>query len=246
MNINIFYRHVHAKSNSHSRDPNKNRPDWFTHENCFRNLIDTIASDANCEKVKLTIVYDGSEQDLKNDFILQYLSSNSLPIATILINAGSDKISFITTMQIAKSSSCNEDDICYFLENDYMHQYNWIEKTFKAFESKNKFDYLSLYDHNDKYIYEMYESLSSKIFYLGQHHWRTAPSTCASFMCTKKTLIDDFEILTSGITDYYFFTKIINEKNKTLITAIPGLSTHCMSGYTSPGIDWFDLSMKSQ
>jgi hypothetical protein len=245
MDIHLYYRHVHSKSNVNSRDPNKVRPSWFSHENCFRNLIDTITYDAACNKVKLNIVYDGTTEDLQNDFVLNYISNPKININVFLIDAGSDLNSFVTTLQIAKTNECSEEDIIYLLENDYLHQYDWIEKAIKAFESKHKIDYVSLYDHYDKYIYEIYDSLLSKVYFIGQHHWRTSPSTCASFMCKKKTLMDDFQILTSGITDFYFFTKIVNEKNKNLITPIPGLSTHCMNGYTSPSVDWENISIKS-
>jgi hypothetical protein len=41
-NIHILYRHVHPKSEARSRDANKARPEWFTHERCFRDLIASI------------------------------------------------------------------------------------------------------------------------------------------------------------------------------------------------------------
>ena len=68
--LNIFYRHVHIKTDKLSRDPNKSRPPWFSHENCFLNLLKTIDSDVNGCNVNLTIIYDGTVEDLQEDLSL--------------------------------------------------------------------------------------------------------------------------------------------------------------------------------
>jgi hypothetical protein len=58
--LNIFFRHVHVKADKTSRDPNERRPEWFSHEVCFQNLISTIRMDPLGHRVRLVIVYDGS------------------------------------------------------------------------------------------------------------------------------------------------------------------------------------------
>jgi len=65
--LHIFYRHVHIKADKLSRDPNKSRPPWFSHENCFRNLLETIKSDVSGNNVNLTVMYDGTIEDLQEE-----------------------------------------------------------------------------------------------------------------------------------------------------------------------------------
>ena len=98
--------------------------------------------------------------------------------------------------------------------------------------------YVSLYDHNDKYFLPMYENLVSKLFVTENHHWRTTPSTCGSFIITRELLELDYDIHTLVIGDHNKFLQLAEERNRMVITPIPGLSTHCMEGLMSPTINW--------
>lgn len=241
----IFYRHVHVKSDKTSRDPNKRRPEWFTHEVCFQNLLSTIRLDPLAHRVKLVIVYDGSVEDFTSDFIAGYYANDSFGLNIQFIRGGSDHNSFVITFSLARSSELRNDDLVYMLENDYMHQYGWISKVFELYETGIPFDYVSLYDHRDKYDYEMYANLKSKLFYSRTHHWRSAPSTCASFILKKSILDRDYGVFTSGMTDYYFFSKLIGEVGRVLLTPVPGLATHSMAGYLSPAVEWAELAQQA-
>jgi hypothetical protein len=237
-NIHIFYRHVHSKAESVSRDPNKRRPEWFSYESCFRNLLATIRQDPLAHRVRLTVVFDGGGDEFQDDFISGYYANSALGINLQFIKAGSDLDSFLITLWKARTEDMNGKDVVYFLENDYLHQYGWVSKVFEVYDSGIKFDYISLYDHPDKYMLPMYEGLSAKLYISPSHHWRTAPSSCASFIVSRDILEQDYDVLGSGITDYYFFGRLVSERSRVLITPIPGLSTHCMAGYLSPNVDW--------
>jgi hypothetical protein len=243
--IHIFYRHVHVKADKTSRDPNKTRPSWFSHEVCFRNLLATIRSDLLGNRVKLTIVYDGPVEDFASDFIAKYYADASYGLNIQFIQGGSDLNSFLITLALARSSEFDPNDLIYFLENDYLHQHGWVSKVFELYEGGLPFDYLSLYDHRDKYHYEMYATLTSKLVYSQTHHWRTAPSTCASFILEKRVLDRDYGVFSSGLTDYYFFSKLIGERGAVLLTPVPGLATHSMEGYLSPTVNWEKLAYEA-
>jgi hypothetical protein len=88
----------------------------------------------------------------------------------------------------------------------------------------------------------MYENLSSEIIFTPTHHWRTTPSTCGSFLIEKQEMLKDFDLWTSNIIDYELFPILQNTRSRKLVTPIPGLSTHSMSGYLSPTVDWEKLS----
>jgi hypothetical protein len=244
-NLTIFYRHVHVKADAKSRDPKKVRPNWFSHEACFRNLLQTVARDRLANRVKIVIVYDSSKDDFVEDFIAGYYANKSLGLGLQFIAGGSDRNSFLITLRLAMELQPKPLDLVYLLENDYLHQDGWLSKVFEAYDSGMQFNYLSLYDHNDKYIYDMYQDLQSKVLFSGTHHWRTAPSTCASFIMDGRTLAEDQDILSAGLLDYQFFSRLTSERQRVLITPIPGLSTHSMAGYLSPGVHWDNVAQKA-
>lgn len=236
--LHIFYRHVHIKADKASRDPNKARPDWFSHELCFANLLRTIRADPLGERVKLTIMYDGSLEDFVEDFMSRYYADESNKIEIQFLKGGSDLNSFLITLYAARTAPIPATDIVYFLENDYLHQNGWVSKVFDLYASGLQFDVVSLYDHADKYFLEMYQDLTARVVHSSSHHWRTAPSACASFMLEKQVFDRDYAIFSTGQTDYYFFSKLVGEEGRVLLTPLPGLSTHSMNGYLSPTVDW--------
>jgi hypothetical protein len=240
--IHLFYRHVHVSAEARSRDPNKSRPAWFSHHRCFENLLETIQADPQGHRVKITIVYDSPPEALESDFIAPYVANSELSLKLQFIKGGSDLNSFLITLALAKALPAPETDLVYFLENDYLHQHGWVSKVLELYNSGKSVDVVSLYDHKDKYFLAMYNDLAAKLHVTDTHHWRTAPSTCASFILSKAALERDYDVLAAGETDYYFFTKLVNGRGRTLLTPIPGLATHAMEGYLSPAVDWHALA----
>ena len=239
--LHVYYRHVHVKADKRSRDPNKARPEWFSHEACFRNLLQTIAADPNGHRVTVTVMYDGPIDDLRHDFMAHHVVAENPRVRLQLIQAGSDINSFLITVSHAKRSEDPASDIVYFLENDYVHQYGWVSKVFELYASGLEFDIVSLYDHKDKYLLAMYQGLAATLHLSASHHWRSAPSTCGSFLLNKAALERDFDVICSGKVDYFIFSEIVGVRGRRLLTPIPGLSTHSMEGYLSPNVDWAAL-----
>jgi hypothetical protein len=91
-------------------------------------------------------------------------------------------------MQIDLLSKQNFSDIIYFAEDDYFYFPDKF-KTMIDFLNENKdVDFISVYDHLDLYNNELHNHQNYiKVF--GNHHWRTANSTCLTFLTTKSTLI---------------------------------------------------------
>jgi hypothetical protein len=142
---------------------------------------------------------------------------------------------------IIKEVKCNDTDLIYILENDYLHDITWVEKVLNAFQIFEGLNYISLYDHNDKYFLPMYDDLVSKIFTTNKHHWRTTPSTCGSYVTTKKIFDEDYNDhtgVTVPIGDHHKWLWLNENKERFVLTPIPGLSTHCMEGLLSPTINW--------
>ena len=229
--IHVFYRHYPISNREDWR------PDWFDYEKCFLNLLNSIQ---NKDNVKINVIYDGTFDD---NFIFNY------DVNFILIDAKSDYESFKKTIDLVKTSYIDENDLIYLLENDYLHTQGWDKKVVDFFELETN-SYLSLYDHNDKY-FESYSGLKSKIIVTKSSHFRTTPSTCGSFITTKKVLIDDFlahyqspeitKIFCDLPVDHAKFLLLEKLKNRFVYSPIPGISTHCLNNLLSPTIKWEEI-----
>jgi hypothetical protein len=130
----------------------------------------------------------------------------------------------------------------YFLENDYLHDPRWISCLEELINSQIPFDYVSLYDHPDKYLYsdsfhDMHQKLVSKIFFTKTVHWRTTPSSCASFITSMENFRKDIPILKMGLMDHLMFDEL-GKLGKIMVSPIPSLSTHCMARFLAPCIQW--------
>jgi len=223
MKIHIFYRHYNIKGKG-----NESRPHWFTYEKCYNNLISSLKWGS--DNYKINIVYDSIDYNWIKDSPYNKLYE---------IEAKEDMKSFWETIKIANSDlSIKEEDLIYFLENDYMHVNGWLNKVIELFSTYQGLDYVSLYDHNDKYFHPMYDNLTSKIFTSPSHHWRTTPSTCGSFIVTKERFNEDFDILSTMRGDHNKWLWLNEHRSRSVITPIPGLSTHCMNNLLSPTIKW--------
>ena len=226
MKIRIFYRHYNVEGSD-----NKGRPLWFDYEKSFTNLLHTIRGR---DDVELHLIMDGS---IESNFIRKYKDHFILHE----IQGGSDYISFRETYRIAKSIESEDVDLYYFLENDYLHVAGWIDKVKELFSTYSNLNYVSLYDHNDKYFLPMYADLVSKVFLTKTHHWRTTPSTCGTYIVNKKIFLEDYNIPFQMEGDHNKFLWLNANRGRFVCTPIPGLSTHCMEGLMSPTIDWKSL-----
>lgn len=223
MKVHIYYRHYNVKGTD-----NRNRPHWFSYEKCYNNLRSSL--DWGSDDYKINIVYDGDQHNWIKNTRYDKLYE---------INVKEDMLSFFKTCEIIKADSAVEEgDLIYFLENDYMHVDGWLNKVIELFSTYQGLDYVSLYDHNDKYFLPAYDDLTSKVFTSPSHHWRTTPSTCGSFIVTKERFMDDFDILSTMRGDHNKWLWLNQNRSRSVLTPLPGLSTHCMTGLLSPAINW--------
>lgn len=142
----------------------------------------------------------------------------------------------------------SDDDIVYFVEDDYLHLSGSENAILEGMEIAN---YVSLYDHNDKYIpaeqggnafVDTDGGEFTKVFRTKSHHWKLTNSTTMTFATTIQQLKKDAQTwrdFTQGShpNDFQCFLAL-RERGRSLITPIPGLATHCEPQWASPGIDW--------
>ena len=225
MNIHIFYSHMNVSGTDY-----KVRPQWFDFEKCFQNLLHTVK---NYPNVKLYVIMDGNIDDNWISKYKEYFIGHN-------IVGGSMEAAAMEMYKIAYSllDDMDENDILYFLENDYLHLDNWVEYVLNLYQSFEGLSYISLYDHNDKYFLPIYHDLVSLILTTDTNHWRTTPSTCGSYLVYKKVFQEDYLDHTTVIGDHNKWLYLSQTKERSVLTPIPGLSTHCMEGLLSPTINW--------
>lgn len=229
--VHVFVRHT---SHSHG----KFRPDWFSYEECFKNLLSIID-----ENSKLTVFFDG---DFTDHFV------NNYNVNIVHINEGTETKSFTEMINQVQLLDIPDDEIVYFVEDDYIHKQGSLNILREVFESTNV-DYASLYDHPDKYIPGYYQHFAQgfqvQVFPTKSVHWRTTPSTTNTFAMKFSTLKRDyqthlkfsnFEKVGPISQDHRKFCELWNS-GKSLVTPIPGYSTHIENNMLSPCIDWIKV-----
>lgn len=149
----------------------------------------------------------------------------------------SGAFSFLAAVQLAIDSNMPKDTPVYLCEDDYLHQPN-AKKL--ILEGLSIADYVSVYDHPDKYLAN--NTKPSRIFVTKSSHWRTAESTTMTFAARLSTLYADndtyVEFCKTGYPfDHDMFLKL-GANGRTLVTCIPGASTHAEVAWLSPLVEW--------
>jgi len=143
-------------------------------------------------------------------------------------------------LKYIQTQNHSAEDIIYFLEDDYVHRPNWDKILMEGFELG--VDYVTLYDHGDKYM-EFYSEFRTKVLHSKSSHWMATPSTTNTFAVKFSTLMKDFSVhhkYSTGVEPSADHQKFIDlsKKGRVLISSIPGYSTHCQADLLSPCIDW--------
>jgi len=218
---NIFYYY-----RMHSKCGSSNSIDYISNEKCLKNFIKCI-SDTN----NLTINIDNSGPEFYSQ--IHDIHKN---ITETSLGNGRSFLWFVSKAIQERS----DQDIIYFVENDYIHLPNVDEYLIDGFSTGA--NYVTLYDHLDKYT-DLYNGLRSEIFAGKKCYWRTTPSTCMTFAAKVKTLKQDFNLIkffcdTSGPpADHQMFLGL-GKNNRVLVSPMPGRCTHGESCCISPYIEW--------
>jgi len=81
-----------------------------------------------------------------------------------------------------------ESKIVYFAEDDYLYREGMFEKAVCFLKNNQHVDFISPYDHMDYYTSPFHSAGSYKMAFSCGMHWRTAHSTCLTFLTTKDVL----------------------------------------------------------
>jgi hypothetical protein len=210
------------------------KPDYINNRLCLENFCHCFNGNVN-----VTFIADNCTDDT-----IQWLETFGKDIVqTSLGNA----TSCLYTLDLALSRARNETDYVYFVEADYLHRPGSQKVLLEGLE---KFDYVTLYDHPDKYMLRSPNPFvkdggeATKVYLSTSTHWKETNSTTMTFAAKVSTLREDREVFAKFCVnrtipdDFRCFVTLTKHKGRRLVSPIPGYSTHGESMYLSPLIKW--------
>ena len=224
--MNIIYR---ISNNSYTKD----RPDYVNKKVCFENAYNTF------KDCKWTVVCDRLNDETKT-----FLEKFNLELTHVDIGNNAGSFNYV----LDKALELDNKEIVYLLEDDYLHKPNSKQIITDGIELG--FDYVTLYDHPDKYMNPIdggnpfCSGMSEETrVYLGDNcHWKLTNSTTMTFASKVKTLREDEKIIRKWTNDEHphDFQMFIELKQnfRRLASPIPGYSTHCESRWLTPLKNW--------
>lgn len=143
------------------------------------------------------------------------------------------------------------ETLVYFVEDDYLHVPGSSAAVHEGIELA---DYVTLYDHPDKYINYSEGGLNKSVLGGGEDtkvlltrstHWKFTNSTTMTFAAKVKTLREDYFVWvkyleTAHPYDYQAFLEL-RDKGRKVVSPIPSLSTHCDVDSLAPLVDWLSV-----
>lgn len=149
---------------------------------------------------------------------------------------------------LQKALEYPDTEVIYFVEDDYLHRENSYTVLLEGLE---RADYVSLYDHIDKYMLPANggnpligddAAEETRVFLTKSTHWKLTNSTTMTFASTVNILREDYDIFdknTNGTISQDFQSFLdLRARGRSLATPIPGYSTHCEVMWAAPLIDW--------
>lgn len=210
----------------------KSRPEWFNREKIFDSLMLTLD-----ERVTYTAFHDSGNGSIENHFL------NRKNVNKISQTGGNGAQAFLNVLNYVNKQEYNDEDIIYFLEDDYLHRQGWVDILIDGFKYIEA-DYYTLYDHPNKYYPELIDKFPTHLFTTSSSHWRTTMSTTNTYACRFKTFKKHFDIhvqycdlVKKWVRDHDKFTYLWNTGSN-LLSCVPGYSTHVEDNMLSPIIDW--------
>lgn len=213
---------------------NKVKPDYIGNEQCLKNATETF------KNADWSIIADNCSPETLT--MIEEITDCNIEIVSVGHGAGTFNLALDEALQY------DDDEIIYFIENDYLHKPN-SQKIFEEGFTLGA-SFISLYDHPDKYLppsqggnpYCQGGAEDTRVYLTDSCHWKITNSTTMTFAAKVKTLKRTEEILrkhtnTTHPNDFNMFLEL-REKNELLITPLPGYSTHGETAWLSPLIDW--------
>ncbi|WP_307768511.1 hypothetical protein [uncultured Bacteroides sp.] len=221
---------------------NKMRPKWFTREKCLLNAIKQFP-EGKCDWIIIG--------NCITDSTYQWLQQVA-PFARII---RAEEKNAADSFRLAFNTICNlpDDRLVYMIEDDYVHRDGSLKALQEIFRS-GEADYVTLYDHPDKYGYGadnpyVIGGEKTKVFLTESSHWKYSVSTTMTMAAFVHTFLRDKNVFmrwssNGRLSDSPIFFELKNFHNRKLLLPIPSYSTHSQNPHVAKLIDWEKEIMK--
>ena len=216
---------------------NKVKPDYIDNEKCLKNFCNVFYDYI----YDIHVIADNCSESTIN-MIKKYIDPINIEKVSIGHGAGTFNLA------LDKALTYADDEIVYFVENDYLHKQGSPVILKQGFELGSSF--VALYDHPDKYLdpsrggnpYCEGGAEDTRVYLSESCHWKITNSTTMTFASKVSTLKRTETILRKWTTgsypdDFKMFLDL-REQNELLITPIPGYATHGETAWLSPLTNW--------
>ena len=216
---------------------NKVKPDYIDNEKCLKNFCNVFYDYI----YDIHVIADNCSESTIN-MIKKYIDPINIEKVSIGHGAGTFNLA------LDKALTYADDEIVYFVENDYLHKQGSPVILKQGFELGSSF--VALYDHPDKYLdpsrggnpYCEGGAEDTRVYLSESCHWKITNSTTMTFASKVSTLKRTETILRKWTTgsypdDFKMFLEL-REQNELLVTPLPGYATHGETAWLSPLTDW--------
>jgi hypothetical protein len=211
---------------------NKVKPDYVNNETCLKNFVNVFGDR------DLYIIADNCSEPTI-DMINRYINPSNIEKVSVGHGAGTFNLA------LDKALEWEDDEIVYFVENDYIHLQGSPQILEEGF--KLGAPYMTLYLHPDKFIPpsqggnpEVDEDggYLTRIYRGETQLFGMFNSTTMTFAAKVKTLKDDEDILRKWTSekhpnDFQMFLEL-REKGNSLLCPLNSFSTHGETAWLSP------------
>ena len=219
----------------------KVKPAYINNEACLKNFCNVFFDHIS----DIIILADNCSEQT---FIMIRKYIDPINIHKVSVGHGAGTFNLALDMAL----KWNDDEIVYFVENDYLHKQQ-SPKIIKEGLSLGA-SFVSLYDHPDKYLdpskggnpFCEGGAEDTRVYLTNSCHWKITNSTTMTFASTVATLKRTEPILRKWTNqghypnDFKMFIEL-REQNDLLITPLPGYATHGETAWLSPLTDWSNI-----
>ena len=211
----------------------KEKPNYINNEKCLSNATNVF------KNADWNIIADNC-----SDETLSMIQKYQSQINTVSIGHGAGTFN----LALDKALTYDEDEIVYFIENDYLHKTESQKILNEGFSLGASF--VALYDHPDKYLdpilggnpYCEGGGEDTRVYLTESCHWKITNSTTMTFAAKVSTLKRVESILrkyTAGThpDDFKMFLEL-RSQGELLVTPLPGYATHGETYWLAPLTDW--------
>ncbi len=214
---------------------NKIKPNYIDNEKCLKNATEVF------KNANWLVIADNISEETEN-MVRKYVAEDCIEYVSMGHGAG--------TFNLALDEALKYDDneIVYFIENDYLHKPESQKVLEEGFELGSSF--VALYDHPDKYLdpseggnpYCAGGAEDTRVYLTDSCHWKITNSTTMTFAAKVSTLKRVEPLLrkhtnTSHPNDFQMFLEL-RSNDELLLTPLPGYATHGETAWLSPLTNW--------